>query len=144
MKSSFVNIITSVGVVFIIILCLTSCSGTVRPYHRESYFANEYPYEGFSNIEPSSSDPYVNDLLIDNADKNDCKKVHGINGLFCKPFVADSRIDRFSQIKGDTNCLGKSSGLTNSKGGLCLGDDLTTLLRTRGGNQTGGPDQYGN
>jgi hypothetical protein len=143
MKSSFVNLITSVGVVFIIILCLMSSSGIVRPYHRDSLFAHEFPYEGFSNIEPSTSDPYVNDLMINDANPNDCKKVHGMNGLFCKPFVADSRIDRFSQAKGDTSCFGKSSGLSNSKGSLCLGNDLTTLLRTRGGNQTGGPDQYG-
>uniref|UniRef100_A0A6C0JJP5 Uncharacterized protein n=1 Tax=viral metagenome TaxID=1070528 RepID=A0A6C0JJP5_9ZZZZ len=120
-----------------------SSTGSVHAYHRDTLFSHEFPYEGFSNIESSNSDPYINDLMIKNANANDCKKVHGIDGLFCKPFVADSRIDRFSEAKGSASCFGKSSGLSNSKGSLCLGNDLTTLLRTRGGNQTGGPDQIG-
>jgi len=126
-----------------------SSTATVQPYHNNSVFTHQFPYEGFTDLEYSSSNPNINDmavtnLLLNNPNKNHCKRVHGIDGLFCKPFLADSRLDRFSEAKGDHNCFGKSSGLSNSKGSLCLGSDLTQLLRTRGGNQTRGPDQYGN
>lgn len=50
-------------------------------------------------------------------------------------------IDKFSQVTangqdGVNGCV--SSGLSNSKGQICLTPDLIQLLKTRGGNATGG------
>ena len=50
-------------------------------------------------------------------------------------------IDKFSQVTangqdGVNGCI--SSGLSNSKGQMCLTPDLIQLLKTRGGNATGG------
>ena len=126
-----------------------SCAGVV-PYSSNSVFTNQYPYEGFSgmstaytNNDPKQSDSGITKFLINDPNSFDCKKVHGFDGLFCKPNVADKKIDKFSDAKGDPKTFGQSSGLSNSQGGLILGSELTNLLQTRGGNQTSGPDQYG-
>jgi hypothetical protein len=149
-SSSLFNIVISVVVVSLIIMSLLSSCCNVRPYSRQTFFTHEYPYEGFSgmsinynNNDPKVSDSGITNFLINDPNSFDCKKVHGFDGLFCKPNVADVKIDKFSDAKGDSKCFGQSSGLSNSKGSLCLGNDLTKLLQTRGGNQTSGPDQYG-
>jgi len=64
-------------------------------------------------------------------------------GLDGASYGDDKPIDKFSGTRGDINCDGISSGLTNSKGGLCLNDIQTQLLRTRGGNASGGDSQIG-
>jgi hypothetical protein len=47
----------------------------------------------------------------------------------------DYVIDRFSQVtQSGQSCDPTSSGLSNSKGPLCLSNDLIQLLQTRGGN----------
>jgi hypothetical protein len=119
------------------------------PYSPDTVFTKQFPYEGFTNIEYSNnnsnnsqSDSAVDNKLISGQNAGDCKKVYGFDGLFCKPYTPDAKVDKFSDAKGDASCFGQSSGLSNSKGSLCLGSDLTYLLQTRGGNQTGKPDQY--
>ena len=97
----------------------------------------------YMNNDPKESDSGITKFLINDPNGFDCKKVSGFDGLFCKPNVADKKIDKFSDAKGDPTKFGQSSGLSNSQGGLILGNDLTRLLQTRGGNQTGGPDQFG-
>ena len=52
-------------------------------------------------------------------------------------------LDLFSDSNGNVDCIMKSSGLSNSKGGLCLSPDLIYLLQTRGGNSTTGESQIG-
>jgi len=147
MKSSLFNTIIAVIVITVIILSMLCSCSRVRPYSPSTVFTHQYPYEGFStldylNKDSKTSDLLVNDHVIDNPEAGDCKKVDGFNGLFCKPYVADNKIDKFSGLQGDPKCFGQSCGLSNSKGSLCLGSDLTKLLQTRGGNQTTGPDQY--
>jgi hypothetical protein len=46
--------------------------------------------------------------------------------------------DPMGKATSSKECVGKSSGLTSSSGGLCLPKDVETLLRTRGGNATFG------
>ena len=70
-------------------------------------------------------------------------KKEGFVGLESSSFGDNTPIDKFSGTKGSIECDGKSSGLHNSKGGLCLNDDQTKLLRTRGGNASGGDSQIG-
>ena len=72
------------------------------------------------------------------------KKIkEGFVGLESAPFGGDGPIDRFSGTPGKLECDSISSGLTNSRGGLCLDDNQQKLLRTRGGNATGGDFQIG-
>jgi hypothetical protein len=52
-------------------------------------------------------------------------------------------IDVFSTSVGSPTCIGKSTGLTNSTGALCLSDNMMQMLQTRGGNSTGPDSQIG-
>lgn len=49
-------------------------------------------------------------------------------------------LDIFSSSPANSTCGYNSSGLTNSRGPLCLSDELIRALRTRGFNATGSPD----
>jgi len=56
---------------------------------------------------------------------------------------AGYKIDVFSDTPGNANCASVSSNLTNSQGPLCLNASQIQLLKTRGGNATGGDFQMG-
>ena len=149
MKASILNIILAVVIFTVIAATLLISTTVVMPYSEDTIFAKQFPYEGFSNYGNANDDKPNTDAGIDhflmqgpNAG-SDCTKIYGFNGLFCKPYVADSSIDKFSEIKGDPSCLGKSSGLSNSMGGLCLDANMQKMLQTRGGNQTGAPMEIG-
>lgn len=75
------------------------------------------------------------------ANGQDCKKLYGFDGLFCKPGVADKSLDLYATAEGKLDCEG--SGLTNSRGSLCLDENQKTMLRTRGGNNTGKDAEVG-
>jgi hypothetical protein len=63
----------------------------------------------------------------------------GTEGFEGSSYTAKSFIlDQFSSAVGDASCAGKSSGLSNSTGPLCLSDDQKRLLQTRGGNASSG------
>ena len=146
MKKGFSNIIIVVVIFSVIAYTILVSTTIVQPYSEDTIFARQFPYEGFSNYgnvdDSPNTDGGVNDLLLQKSGA-ECTKVYGFNGLFCKPFVADSTIDKFSEVKGDPSCYGKSSGLSNSKGSLCLDQNLQNMLRTRGGNQSGVPMEIG-
>ena len=148
MKFNLINFILIVVVFTIIASSLMVSCADFKPYSTDSIFRKEYPYEGFSNYNYSNTnnspntDSGINKFLIDSKPV-ECAKVHGFNGLFCKPFATDKNIDVFSNVKSDVSCVGKSSGLSNSMGGLCLDDNLSKLLKTRGGNQSGAEMQIG-
>jgi hypothetical protein len=77
------------------------------------------------------------------AKKEEAKKVEGFQGLQASPYVSERTIDHFGQTSGSLECDARSSGLHNSKGGLCLTKEQLNLLKTRGGNSTGGDFQIG-
>jgi hypothetical protein len=150
MKANLLNIILAVVIFTIVASTLLISTTVVQPYSEDTIFARQFPYEGFSNYgsanDKPNTDSMINDYLIQGTTAGagaECTKVYGFDGLFCKPYVADSTIDKFSEIKGDASCLGKSSGLSNSMGGLCLDDNMQNMLRTRGGNQTGAAMEIG-
>ena len=63
----------------------------------------------------------------------------GTEGFTGSNYTANSFIlDQFSSAVGAPSCVGKSSGLSNSTGPLCLSDDQKRLLQTRGGNASSG------
>jgi len=139
-------------IIFITILISTGYSSmNFVPHNPSTIFAKQFPYsEGF-NSEHDSLD-YINNKdntsdkmksFLSNGDTSECKKVYGFDGLFCKPFVADKKIDVFSEAEGKKTCFGSSSGLSNSQGSLCLTESQKALLSTRGGNQAGDQHQIG-
>ena len=143
-------IISSVILLFIFFITIFS-SKSFTPYDEKTVFSHMYPYEGFEQfhrkteytLNSTGKDDSLKSFLI-NSDTTDCKKVYGLDGLFCSPNAKSEKISIFSEVKGDPTCSGKSSGLTNSKGALCLDATQLNLLRTRGGNQSGLPTQIGN
>jgi len=150
MKKNIYNVIFTVLIFTVIagILLISSTNTSYVPYTKNQY----YPYEGFSDYNPKLNLEYSNiddsEIIIQNKysiqKKNiDCDRPYGFNGLFCKPGVADNTIDMFSSVSSNPSCIGNSSGLSNSKGSLCLDKNLITMLQTRGGNQTCGNMQIG-
>ena len=49
-----------------------------------------------------------------------CKKIFGFEGIFCTPVTESAKIDTIGASKGSLECVGKSSDLSNSMGGLCV------------------------
>jgi len=136
----------SIVIILVIVISLIS-GGGVMPYSPNTLFPREFPYEGFHSLEystvGSNSALDTKGSYLIGGDTADCKKVYGFNGLFCKPYAADIKIDPFADTPGNTSCFGASSGLSNSKGGLCFSDAQKRLLLTRGGNQTGSHAEIG-
>lgn len=109
--------------------------------------------EGFHSMKPTleytevsaptvaKDDTYA--LRSINPDASECKKVDGFPGygVFCTPTSESKYIDIYSQAKGDINCDGL--GYYNSKGSLCMSDEMKNLLSTRGANAKGGNGQIG-
>ena len=119
-------VLTIILVVLILLTFFNSCV-SFKPY----YASSSINYAAVENFQEIANDP-----------KSQIKK-EGFAGLEGTSYGADTPIDKFSGTKGSAECVGKSSGLTNSKGGLCLTDSQQSLLRTRGGNATGGDSQIG-
>ena len=99
MKTNSINIIISVLFFAIIVSILMISSTVVHPYSPETVFSKEFPYEGFSNYNysntngSSNTDSGINKFLINN-NTIECNKLHGFDGLFCKPYIADKNIDK--------------------------------------------------
>ncbi len=130
------------AIIFLVMVCLLCSATTVRPYSPANRYSN---YEGFSVLgydSGSVADSNQNNMITPST--SDCKKVSGFDGLFCKPYAADTKIDPFADTPGNLTCFGSSSGLSNSKGSLCLSEQQKNMLSTRGGNQTGAQSQIGN
>ena len=62
---------------------------------------------------------------------------------YSSKYGSETPIDPISQLSSSTNCIGKSSGLSNSNGGICITPEINHLLKTRGNNSTGQPSQIG-
>jgi hypothetical protein len=145
MKTNFSYLIVAIVFIVVIAFSLTTTISYV-PYRKNTFFSKEFPYEGFHGMEYGNTagnvmDSYTSFLI--NGSGVDCKKVYGFDGLFCKPYSADSQLDIYSQAKGDISCIGSSSSLSNSKGGLCLDAKQKAMLTTRGGNATGRDSEIG-
>lgn len=136
-------------------MLLCSCTKPVLPFSFNNFKKYEFPYkEGFtygqtSNINPltystfkenAPIDTYIN--MMRTQSNAECKKVMGMDGLFCKPYVADSIIDPLFAVESSMTCPGSS--LTKGNGNICLNPTQYTLLTTRGGNSTTIDSQIGN
>lgn len=139
---------TIIGQLFIIvILALWLSTTSITP-------VNASGLEGFHQMSPSPLEyttlqqpgKAVDDLYSLRAltpDTAQCKKVGGFDGygVFCTPYTQSEKIDIFSEAKGSLTC--ENVGLYNSKGPLCLDDNMKRMLGTRGANAQGGFGQIG-
>lgn len=124
-------IVLVVLLVVLVILAISCSCMDFKPFSGDTIFSKEYKYEGFGGNTPVSQPLQP--------------KKEGFEGLF-EPasttdnyalYTKDGSIDVFSGTPGSADCVNSSSGLSNSKGGLCLNDTQKQLLQTRGGNATG-------
>ena len=150
MKLNFFNILVIVLFVLIITFTTVASCSNYSPYHADTIFEKHGKFEGFKS----------NDQMLHYSDKNtnaavdtntqfaidgqgECKKIFGFDGLFCGPKQGPQPVDTIGAAKGSIECIGKSSGLTNSMGGLCLDENQQKMLSTRGGNMSTGPAEIG-
>ena len=139
-----------IAVIFIVVILYSAfvSSNTMMPTSGP-FFPNIKPHEGFqpryksldysTNVGQHAIDSHTSHLI--NEAPSTCRKVYGFDGLICSPEIPENKIDIFSNAQGSLDCMG--SGLTNSKGSLCLDKTMTDLLSSRGGNSTGRDSQIG-
>jgi hypothetical protein len=129
------------AIIFILVICsslFVSCNA-VSPIYMDTVFKKHSDFENFEN---NSMNEYSKHMIV--SQEAGCKKVHGMNGLFCAPLSSEiDNLDKFADAEGKLSCT-DNSGLSNSKGGLCLTDEHRRLLSTRGGNSTGSNAPEGN
>lgn len=121
-----------IAALYIIIVIALGFAVRVVPYSRDNLFAVEFPYEGFSSIQPDDMDQEPFSEINEKRESADCKKVSGFNELYCSPNYNPPNNDKFSGTPGGGS--DNSYGLTNSMGKLQLTKEQIELLSTRGGN----------
>lgn len=149
MKFNLFNIL--VIVLFVLILSSATMISCVnfKPHYADNVYQKHSQFEGFksnnqmldysSKEQNAAMDTNKQHVMVPPA--AECKKVFGFDGLFCTPKDGPEAVDQIGSAKGSAECVGKSSGLTNSMGGLCLDDNQKRLLSTRGGNMSTGEEQ---
>jgi hypothetical protein len=118
-----------IAALYLIIIIALSFAIRVVPYSKDTLFAVEFPYEGFTSTQPET-EPFS--AIDEKSESADCKKVSGFNELYCSPTYNPPNNDKFSGTPGGAS--GDSYGLTNSMGKLQLTKEQIELLSTRGGN----------
>jgi hypothetical protein len=158
-----------VVVLFISIMCVSSYGSTkLTPFQYSNSSLSMYPYrEGAETLEGNGvsdgasissdkkkesdvTDPKLESLLKTlSADPSASKSTETNTESFAtlasysSKYGSEMPIDPISQLSSSTNCLGKSSGLSTSTGGICITPEINHLLKTRGNNSTGQPSQIG-
>jgi len=145
MKLSTGFLLTMAVLVIVITITLWNSCNSYSPYSNASSLRGS-PFEGFqgTGLKPKpyeyttypcnkSIDSMNNRLFSDPSVTQDCKKASGFRGLQCSDNTPFKEMDIYSLAQG--GCDGSnSSGLSNSRGYLCLDQNQTQMLRTRGGN----------
>ena len=125
---------------FIVILSLVFSTTSLSPL-------NNNGLEGFTPLEytdvsaPTTAKDDLSSLNLIGEQTSECKKVDGFSGVFCTPSSKPESIDIYSQAKGDNKC--DSLGYFNSRGSLCMDENMKRMLTTRGANAVGGNGQIG-
>jgi hypothetical protein len=172
MKITTQLVILAVVLLIVIMLSLSYFAVEVIPYSPSAIFSKQFIYEGMETEkkeestetdkpkpksddeklaaelaklmeESKKSEPKKEEEPAKEESKESPKKVEGFQGLQPSPYVNETTLDAFGQTPGSLECDARSSGLHNSKGGLCLTKEQLILLKTRGGNSTGGDFQIG-
>jgi len=118
-----------VGIIFILIMFVSTygSSKNVVPYSFSSSKLPLYPYEGFDNLNPLPVDPQKQTDT-----SYDIPRSELLSGSSLSQPSPIS--DPISKLPSNANCIGSSSGLTNSLGGICLDPATIQQIKTRGNN----------
>jgi hypothetical protein len=138
-------------VVFILFLIVIGMSiygngAGYRAFAPRSKHLNLYNYENFQNQFQLPVHGAANVSKTEASVMQDTKGPLGIfeaQGLKAAPLDAPSLNDPVSKLKGSPECVGQSSGYSNSLGGLCLSDEVKKQFSSRGGNSSSGEMQIG-
>ena len=127
-------------VVAIIAISLWFSTTSVYVPYSSTLFSQQAKYEGFLNYSSTATGAVGEDVFSAYSiapSQDGLVKVAGFskNGVFGSLESTDTQLDMYSQAKGDLSCLG--SGYHNSKGALCMTDDMKKMLSTRGLNASG-------
>ena len=137
------NLVVIGQLLFILVLALIFSTTTLSPLNNNGIegFSSSLGYTGV--VAPTEAKDDLTSLNEFNKDNDECKKVGGFSnyGVFCTPSSGSQSIDIFSQAKGDISCNGL--GYFNSRGSLCLDENMKKMLSTRGTNAVGGNGQIG-
>tara|TARA_Y100000022_G_C13205243_1_gene354713 strand:- start:496 stop:975 length:480 start_codon:yes stop_codon:yes gene_type:complete len=159
MKFNYFNFFVIFLFVFIILSSTALSCSKFQPHYADSIFQKHGKFEGFHDkaqtLGYAKKDDHSaldnHDMHLMESDKtssekvaNYCKNVFGFHGLYCDPSKDDAVIDVIGKTKGTPDCVGRSSGLSKSTGGLCLNENQINLLKTRGGNMSTGEEIIGN
>lgn len=125
MKVKMSHLFLTIILLILILLTMSNTCVTFKPHYTSSI--NYSTFESFNQREGMTEN----------------NKKEAFTDLDGAAYGNNAPIDKFSGTKGSIDCDIISSGLSNSKGGLCLSDSQQQLLRTRGGNATGGDSQIG-
>lgn len=145
---------TTIAFIFIIVMFVSALFSSL-PSNKFNMplFSKIYPYEGFQQRgipldytpinDPNNAYDDTYSVRSIQPKMLDCKKVSGFDGMgvFCSPTTPEQKIDIFSGAEGKLDCDGY--GYFNSKGGLCMDNNMIIQLKSRGGNATGGDGQIG-
>jgi len=93
-----------------------------------------YPYENFVDFPDIIRNASENNEVSVSQSTIGVRNVFQTDGLTAGIYGVDNSIDSVSKLEGSHECIGNSFGYSNSKGGLCLTDDVRNQLTSRGGN----------
>ena len=154
MKLSTGFLLSMTILVIVITITLWCSCNSYSPYSSSSGLVG-HPFEGFqgSELKPKSYGytSYPCNQTVDSMDHRlisstsvgqGCQKVAGFRGLQCSDNAPFVEMDIYSLANG--GCDGTtSSGLSNSRGYLCLDQNQIQQLKTRGGNAGSCDSQIG-
>jgi hypothetical protein len=135
-----------VGLVFLFALLVFSSGQGYLPYDNKSQFASYEPFETpFGSVEltsspsPSPSQPPVS--VNQPASSNFVPLSDSAKTIQYGDVNMPELIDKIGQtpkngVDGVDGCV--SSGFSNAGGSICLSPEMIQLLKSRGGNATGG------
>lgn len=114
--------------ILIVILSLGFSMTSFTPLNNNNL--EGFEYTGISTPTIPKDDVYALNSI--NNESTDYNKVGGFNGIFTSPSSQPQSIDIYSKAKGDISCDGL--GYFNSRGPLCLDENMKRMLSTRGTN----------
>ena len=138
------NLVVIGQLLFILILALVFSTTSLSPLNNNGIEGFSVSSLGYTDVSsPVIPKDDLTALNVFNKDNEQCKKVGGFSdcGVFCTPSSKPEQIDIYSQAKGDISCDGL--GYFNSRGSLCLDENMKRMLATRGTNAVGGNGQIG-
>jgi hypothetical protein len=123
-----------VVVVFIMVLFVSTYGSSINvvPYEHQTSTLPQFPFEGFlgkADITPEAINPKVESNPILDAPRSELLQGYPLN-------EPEHSYDPISNLTSNHECIGKSSNLSNSLGGICLDAKTLALINDRGGNQT--------